>query len=187
MRRALHSVKGMLNWYKYVSYVYSNYVVLDTEYLGTQDTKIECYFNRLSDQRTQYLYQGNSSSSWTNNITAYLSTWQWNRRFDGTYKWITVTEWWHKSIQDRTWVKLDSTTYAYWTVGDFVGTETVKIFSNSVYVAWIRSLKIYDNNGLVRDYVAVVRLEDNQPGFMDMTNHSFLTSSSSWLVAWPDL
>lgn len=177
----------MLNWYKYVSYIYSSYVILDTEYLGTQDTKIECYFNRLNYQRTQYLYQGNSSSSWTNNITAYLSTWQWNRRFDGTYKWITVTNGWHKSIQDRTWVKLDGTTYAYWTVGNFVGTQTVKMFSNSVYVAWIRSFKIYDNNGLVRDYVAVVRLEDDQPGFMDMTNHSFLTSSSSWLYAWPDL
>lgn len=169
---------------------------IDTNYFINPKTKIECEFQFTDSTKKQQRIFGGIDSNNTR-LDCYVKDslqlgWNWTEQDNQTNLNVntnaTIDTNKHKIIIDglNKTVKLDDV-YSSNIAGNLTKTSTVPlsimayIGSKAVNFAYLKlySFKIYDNNVLVRDFVACYRKSDNVKGLYDLVNDVFYENSGT--------
>lgn len=169
---------------------------INTNYFVNTKTKIECEFSFTDSTKKQQRIFGSMDSANTR-LDCYVKDslqlgWNWTEQDNQTNLNVntnyTIDTNKHKIIIDgvNKTVKLDNI-YSSNISGNFTKTSTTSlgimahITTNITGYAYLKlySFKIYDNNILVRNFVACYRKSDNVAGLYDLVNDVFYTNSGT--------
>lgn len=173
---------------------------INTNYFVNPKTKIECEFQFTDSTKKQQRIFGGIDSNNTR-LDCYVKDslqlgWNWTEQDNQTNlnvnTNVTIDTNKHKIIIDglNKTVKLDNI-YTSSIAGNFNKTSTTSlgimahITTNITGYAYLKlySFKIYDNNALVRNFVACYRKSDNVKGLYDLVNNVFYENSGTGTFA----
>lgn len=191
MRRLLHTVKNIPTsllppWYTQVTWMSAN-ENLKTNYHCNQDTEIECKWYKYTTNN-KYVYAWDVSSSLTTNTTAYVTSGNWNWRFDGDaigLHWNNRTA--YVTIQNKEWVRRNGTKYgSYNNVSNYTWTATLGLWSSTTGVMRIYYLQVRDYNTkeILHNYIPCLNSDDKAWIFDTVDGEFFEIEDQSGAEYW---